>query len=606
MERAGQIHPRPIRVLDPHVVNQIAAGEVVERPASVLKELVENSLDAQARDLLVEAERGGIKLISVRDDGAGIGHDDLALALSPHATSKIATLDDLDHVRSMGFRGEALASIAAVSRLALRSRVADADHGWEVSAADGRVAAPIPAALPVGTTVEVRDLFYNTPGRRRFLRSDSTEFQHLDGVIKRLALSRFDVAVAFRHNGRAVHTLQAADTDAGQDRRIAALCGQAFVEASLRFDVSAAGGMRLWGWVGLPTHSRSQRDLQHFFVNGRAVRDATVAHAVRQAYQDVLYHGRHPAFVLYLEMDPAQVDVNVHPAKQEVRFRESRLIHDFVYRSLDHVIAGHRPSPALVGRESMIPTAAPGVPGAGDAETFRHRQHAMPLQVRDQVAAYGALHPLPSAATEPQPAAGEDGKEDIPPLGYALGQLHGIYILAQGRDGLIIVDMHAAHERITYERLKAALESESLASQPLLVPISLAVSAAEARLASEHGELFDSLGLEVTTAGEESVVVRSVPSVLGQADIAGLVRDILSDLAIHGQSTRPREMINELLSTMACHGAVRANRRLTLAEMNALLRDMEATERSGQCNHGRPTWISVGTRELDSWFMRGR
>jgi len=580
-----------IRLLDERLINQIAAGEVVERPASVLKELLENSLDAGARRIQIEIEQGGAKRIQVRDDGSGMGQDDVAMALTRHATSKIASLDDLTRVRSMGFRGEALPSIASVSRLTLTSRSADGDHGWCVRVeGGGALPEPSPAAHPHGSTVEVADLFYNTPARRKFLRSESTEFHHLDEVLRRAALARFDVGFELRHNARTVHAHPVAGSDDHADRRVAAILGQAFSEASLRFDHSASG-MRLWGWASLPTFSRSQGDLQYFFVNGRMVRDKTVAHAIRQAYSDVLYHGRQPAFVIFLELDPALVDVNVHPAKHEVRFREGRSVHDFVYRTLQKVLGGAR---AGIG-SGAVPGTTPshGYTGPG-------AQGSMPLRVAEQVAVYAGLHGAIAAAP---PVA---DPSTAPPLGYALAQLHGVYILAQNAQGLVLVDMHAAHERITYERLKMQRESQGIASQPLLVPVSLHVSEPEARLAEQYAELFGQLGFEIEPLGPQALSVRAVPQALCDADLPVLIRDVLSDLAEHGASDRIRERMNELLSTMACHGSVRANRRLTVDEMNALLRDMEETERSGQCNHGRPTWIQLSMAELDKWFSRGR
>ncbi len=600
----------PIRLLPPQLVNQIAAGEVVERPASVLKELLENSLDAGARSLGIDIEQGGRRLIRVRDDGLGIPRDELTLALSRHATSKIGDLDDLERVASLGFRGEALPSIASVSRLRLASRTPEADNGWQVRG-DGsdRFEAPEPVAHPVGTTVEVRDLFFNTPARRKFLRTDATEFRHVEDVVRRIALSRPGVAIELRHNRRTLWRLRAARDRLAQEQRLAKLCGEPFVAES-RYLERESGGLRLHGWIGLPTFSRSQADLQYFFVNGRAIRDKVIAHAVRQAYQDVLYHGRHPAFVLFLEMDPAEVDVNVHPTKHEVRFRDSRAVHGFVSHTLGEVIAADRPG--SVGRAPM-PAAAPpaggGVQGTAPAPSAAPpRQQAMPLAVREQLAAYAALHPAASGGTPGTAPAGvaEAETETIPPLGYAIAQLHGVYILAQNAEGLVMVDMHAAHERITYERLKRGLEGEGIRAQPLLVPLTLAVSEREADLAEAHPDVFSELGFEVDRSGPEQVRVRQVPALLAEADVAQLVRDVIADLAEHGVSGRLREAAHAVLSTLACHGSVRANRELTLPEMNALLRDMERTERSGQCNHGRPTWVAWTLAELDQWFLRGR
>ncbi|MFP5505156.1 MAG: DNA mismatch repair endonuclease MutL [Gammaproteobacteria bacterium] len=593
----------PIRLLPPQLINQIAAGEVVERPASVVKEVLENSLDAGARHLDLDIEQGGKTLIRVRDDGIGIPRDELALALARHATSKIASLEELEQVASLGFRGEALPSIASVSRLTLTSRTAAEAAGWRVGG-DGseRMPAPEPAAHPQGTTVEIRDLFFNTPARRKFLRAEATEYKHIEDVVRRIALSRFNVAINLAHNQRPQWRLPAADTREQREQRLAKLCGQPFIEHSLYLEHTAAE-LRLSGWIAQPTFSRSQADLQYFFVNGRMVRDKLIAHAVRQAYQDVLFHGRHPAFVLYLELDPATVDVNVHPAKHEVRFRDSRLVHDFLFRALHEVLARDRPA---LNAAAVAPFSAAADGAAPAHAAFAPRQQPMPLRVDEHLQAYAALHsPAPAPAVLPdglaEPAAGEP-----PPLGYALAQLHGIYILAQNAVGLVLVDMHAAHERITYEGLKRAYDGEGIRAQPLLVPVTLAVSEREAALAEAAAGVFAELGLEIDRLGPERLVVRQVPALLRQADVAALVRDVLSDLGEHGVSTRLQEARNAVLSSMACHGSVRANRQLGIAEMNALLRDMERTERSGQCNHGRPTWVQLRLDELDRLFLRGQ
>ncbi len=596
-----------IQLLPPQLVNQIAAGEVIERPASVVKELLENSLDAGARSLEIDVEQGGKQLIRVRDDGAGVSRDDLALALSRHATSKIRTLEDLERVTSMGFRGEALPSISSVSRLRLISRAQDADGAWEIEA-DGREQGmePRPAAHPAGTTVEVRELFYNTPARRKFLRTDKTEFGHLENVVKRLALSRFDTAFHLRHNRRAIASLNPAVDDGARDRRVADLCGGEFVAHSVRIDHQAVG-LRLWGWIALPTFSRAQQDMQYFFVNGRMVRDRLLAHGLRQAYQDVLYHGRHPAYVVYLELDPQLVDVNAHPAKYEVRFRESRMVHDFLFRTVQRALAEIRPGthqPAAIA----APPAQPGTSSTSAPFTAPSRTHQRPmaLQIAEQLAAYGTLHDAPAIAQEPAAGVSFDPDTDVPPLGFAIAQLHGIYVLAENRAGLVIIDMHAAHERITYERLKRAHTGDGIRGQPLLVPQSIQVSLREADAAEQFAATFTELGFEIDRQGPESLLIRQMPTLLREADAATLVRDVLSDLLSHGSSRRIAEAVNDVLSTMACHGSVRANRRLSLAEMNALLRDMERTERSGQCNHGRPTWRQMSVQELDRLFMRGR
>ena len=602
--------PRRIHALPSQLINQIAAGEVVERPASVVKELVENALDAGATRIEVEIQQGGVKLIRVRDDGCGMDRDDLPLALARHATSKLTQLEDLERIRSMGFRGEALPSVASVARLTLVSRERGAEHAWQLEAED---AEPAPAAHPEGTTVEVRDLFYNTPARRKFLRSEKTEAGHVELVTRRLALARGDVAFLLRHNGREVFAAPAAAERSDQERRIAGLLGPTFLQQALGFE-HAAAGLALRGWVGLPTFSRAQADMQHFFVNGRMVRDKLVTHAVRQAYQDVLYHGRQPAYVLYLELDPVLVDVNVHPTKHEVRFREGRLVHDFIFRTLHQVLAEVRPGP-VAGNAVPTPSARPDAPnpalasgsvssGAGGTPY----QRPMPLGVRDSGAAYRAALDW-QAPPRQMPAvadAAEAEADEVPPLGFALAQLHGVYVLAQDRDGLVLVDMHAAHERITYERFKQARTQGDIRSQPLLVPVAVKVSAREADLAETRAADFAALGLSVDRLDADTLVVRAVPVLLQGADAEQLVRDILSDLAVYGSSGRLGQAIDQVLSTMACHGSVRANRRLSLAEMNALLRDIERTERGGQCNHGRPTWTRLALADLDRLFLRGR
>jgi DNA mismatch repair protein MutL len=620
-----------IHLLSPRLANQIAAGEVVERPASVAKELLENSLDSGARRIDVEVEQGGVKLLKVRDDGGGIAPDDLPLALARHATSKIRELEDLEAVLSMGFRGEALASISSVSRLTLTSRTADAEQAWQVET-EGRDMQPRvqPAAHPVGTSVEVRDLFFNTPARRKFLRAEKTEFDHLQEVIKRLALARFDVGFHLRHNGKSVLSLHEAVDEISRARRVAAVCGAAFLEQALPIEIER-GGLRLWGWVGLPTFSRSQADLQYFYVNGRMVRDKLVAHAVRQAYRDVLFNGRHPTFVLFLEIDPSTVDVNVHPTKHEVRFRDSRMVHDFLYGTLHRALADVRPEDQVAAPAAVAPMVRPSGLAAGEfgpqgemglAASVLETPLASPqpawrgagagyqqpagnpgVPAAEAQAAYrGYFAPLPGAQAPALPQ--EQG--DVPPLGYALAQLKGVYILAENAQGMVLVDMHAAHERITYERLKQAMASEGLRGQPLLVPESIALSQREADCAEEHAEWFQRLGFELQRLGEESLAIRQIPALLKQAEATQLVRDVLADLLEYGTSDRIQAHLNELLATMACHGAVRANRRLTLPEMNALLRDMEQTERSGQCNHGRPTWTQLGMDDLDKLFLRGR
>ncbi|WP_449428967.1 DNA mismatch repair endonuclease MutL [Rhodanobacter umsongensis] len=601
-----------IRVLPPELINQIAAGEVIERPSSVVKELVENSLDAGASRIEVDIEAGGARLIRVRDDGGGIHVDELPLAVASHATSKIGSFDDLEHVASMGFRGEALASVSSVSRFALTSRVRGQDSAFRIEVDSGRLQAARPAQHPQGTSVEVRDLFYNVPARRKFLRAERTEFAHIDDLLKSLALARGSVEFRLSHNGKPVRVWKAARDEQAALQRVAEVLGEDFPAQSLRID-HAMAGLHLSGWVGLPTASRAQADAQYFYVNGRLVRDRIVAHAVRQAYADVLFHGRHAAFVLYLELDPAGVDVNVHPAKHEVRFREQRLVHDFLFRTLHEALAQTRAGLNTLPTTEPVPGlhepyAAPAsVPSGASAWPGQFSQSRLSLGVRDApLAGYAALlgeSPGPSAAQLPMPAA-EAG--ETPPLGFAIAQLKNIFVLAENAHGLVLVDMHAAHERITYEKLKSGRAGSNLRSQMLLVPLGIAVSAKEAAAAEEHAEALAGWGLELSRSGPATIVVRRIPALLEGADVGQLSRDVLSELAQHGSSRRLQELENELLSTMACHGSVRAGRRLTIPEMNALLREMEATERSGQCNHGRPTWVQLSVTELDKLFMRGR
>ena len=623
----------PIRPLPDRLIDQIAAGEVIERPASVVKELVENSLDAAARRIEIEAEAGGVKRIRIRDDGDGIAKDELPLALRRHATSKIADLADLEAVATLGFRGEALPSIASVSRLSLTSSTGAA--AWTLRGEADAVLAP--AAHPKGATIEVRDLFFNVPARRKFLRTEKTEFGHLDEVVRRMALSRFDVAFELRHNGRSVIQSRAAESREGREARIAELMGRPFLEQSLPLEESAPG-LRLWGWVGLPTFSRSQADAQCFFVNGRMARDKLVAHAVRQAYQDVLYHGRHPAYVLFLELDPREVDVNAHPAKHEVRFRNGHSVHDFLFSALHRALAATRagatsaasaPS-ASTHEPASEPAAPPRYPMTGTQPLSLETPRA---RIGESIAGYARLYGesrVPSGdrgdwrrgmpPTEPpqdhvaptNAGANPKAPEQTPPLGFAVAQIHGVYIHAENAQGLVLVDMHAAHERITYERLKTAMDQAEatgdggVKAQPLLIPVRIHVSRKEAALAEDQAELLRRMGLDVERAGPEIVVARQVPGLLRDADIEQLVRDVFADLLEYGGARRLEEARNAVLASMACHGSVRANRKLALPEMNALLRDMERTERSGQCNHGRPTWVQLSLGELDTLFLRGR
>jgi len=598
----------PIRLLPPQLINQIAAGEVVERPASVVKELVENSFDAQASLVEVDIEMGGLRLIRIRDDGLGIGKEELPLALSRHATSKIASLDDLERVSSMGFRGEALPSISSVARLDLTSRTNGSDVAWRILADGTENAYEIfPASHPYGTCVEIRDLFYNTPARRKFLRSEKTEFSHIETLIKRMALSRFEMGFLLRHNQREVLSLKPAKTKAEREARVASLCGETFLDNALAVDFESTG-LRLSGWVGLPTFSRSQADMQFFYVNGRLVRDKLVTHAVRQAYQDVMYHGRQPVYVLYLDLDPALVDVNAHPAKLEVRFRDGRLVHDFLFRALHRAIADDRPGNASLPTVESVPLPSsaselsrPARPSANFSPV--PRQASLPLQVRETLLALNDLY-TPSAGSAVQTA--QPTEPGHPPLGYAIAHLHNIYILAETTASLILVDAHAAHERVTYEKLKRQQQAGGIASQPLLLPISVKLSEAEADTAEEFADSFSRLGMVVSRSSLDSVLVRSVPVLLGSVDAEKLLRDTLADLNQHGRSFRLEQAISGVLATMACHGSVRANRRLTIPEMNALLREMEATENCGQCNHGRPTWIELSGKDLDRFFLRGQ
>ena len=600
-----------INSLSKRLANQIAAGEVVERPASVIKELLENSLDAGATRLQIDVEQGGVKLMRVKDNGCGIHKDDLALALSRHATSKIIELTDLENITSLGFRGEALASISSVSRFHIISNSSEesGSSGWKVEVEGQEVEVSVsPAAHPQGTSAEVRDLFFNVPARKKFLKTEKTEFTRIDGVIKRIALSRFDVQFNLKHNQRTIHQLLPAISEQERQRRVSLVCGPVFVDNSVYIDVERSG-LRLWGWVSLPTFSRSQSDLQYFYVNGRTIRDKLVTHAVKQAYRDVLFHGRHPAYVLYLELAPSSVDVNVHPTKHEVRFRDSRLVRDFLFSALHKALAEVTPSvqmasqhtgmtgteskfahddPKVYGKQANLRLAEPTTAPYGAYATTNVRDHD---QIQEQIASLAKLNA---------------GNEEVPPLGYAIAHLHGIYILAQNKEGLIIIDMHAAHERIIYERMKVACKNEKLKMQPLLVPLSIAVSQSEADCAAAQKKELLGLGIELDKLTDEAIVVRQVPSILKDSDVEQMVRDVLSDVLEYGSSDRIQAHQEELLSTMACHGSVRANRHLTIPEMNSLLRDMEATERSGQCNHGRPTWVCQSLSELDKLFLRGQ
>jgi len=616
-----------IQSLPTQLINQIAAGEVVERPFSVVKELVENCFDAGATQITLDIEQGGIRLIKIRDNGCGIFKEDLPLALSRHATSKITNLHDLEHVASMGFRGEALPSISSVARLTLISRTEEAECAWKVSA-DGteKDFDPQPDPHPQGTTIDVRDLFYNTPARRKFLKTEKTEFSHIENLIKKMALSRFDIGFTLNHNQREVMDLKPAESELEQEKRIANICGSAFIDNSVKIDFEASG-LQLTGWVGLPTFSRSQQDMQYFYVNGRLIRDRLVTHAVKQAYQDVLFHGRHPVFVLYLTLDPALVDVNAHPAKLEVRFREGRLVHDFLFKALHRSLAELRPGEQeSVARkiEEFTPLApvSTDIPAASRSvspvqNTISRMasappppmQSSLPMNVAENIESYARLYPKHEDAPRAESSlthSVSDKPEGMPPLGYAIAHLHSIYILTETAKGIILVDAHAAHERVTYERLKKQYHQGIVPSQPLLLPLKIQVSSIEADLVEQEHAFFTALGFELNRTGPEAIVLRATPALLGREDMDALIRDILADIITHGMSQRVLEKSNEILATIACHGSVRAKRKLTIEEMNALLRDMEKTERIGQCNHGRPTWIELSTSDLDKFFLRGQ
>ena len=623
-----------IRQLDNRLANQIAAGEVVERPASVVKELLENAIDAQASVVSVDIEEGGVKRIRITDNGIGITDEDLPLALARHATSKIASIDDLEAVATLGFRGEALASIASVSKLSITSNTSDLPANGRSAYCEGREmqVSISPQAHPRGTTLEIRDLFYNTPARRKFLRTERTEYARIEEVVKRTALAHPEVAFVLAHNGKVIQRLPAGSADADLQRRVIGVCGEAFAHQSVVVD-RVAHGLSLRGWVGLPTFSRAQADLQYFFVNGRVVKDKVITHAVRQAYRDVLYGGRHPAYVLFLDLDANRVDVNVHPTKHEVRFRDSRSVHGFVFSTLGRTLAevrpGDRTNEANISDlpESSFEQVSMGldIPTNRSVDVISAREERSSFEsaslsstgpssmdgswIQDSIgSASQSMAPrTPAAGLVPQSSIATDvSSGEVPPLGFAVAHLHGAYIVAQNANGMVLVDAHAAHERITYERLKAARAAHGLARQPLLVPISLHLASGEMAAFEEFSSAFDGLGLVVEIAGENSVLIREIPVILARDNAEQLVRDVLADLAEVGHSDRLSARIDEILATMACHGAVRANRARSIGEMNALLRDMEITENSGQCNHGRPTWVQLSHDELDKLFLRGR
>jgi DNA mismatch repair protein MutL len=586
----------PIRVLPSELVDQIAAGEVIERPASVVKELVENSLDAGARRIEIDVERGGIGLIRVRDDGAGIASAELATAVARHATSKIASLEDLDAVTTLGFRGEALPSIGSVARLRIASQAAGAPAAAEITVDGAVVGAVRPAAQPRGTSVEVRDLFFNVPARRKFVRSDATELAHIVRLVERLVLSRFDVSFRLRHGARVLIETAAAAGAGAEAERLGAVLGPDFAASAVPVE-HAAGPVRLSGWLGLPTRSRAQPDQQFWFVNGRGVRDRLLMNAVRLAYRDVLYHGRHAAYVLYLTLDPQLVDVNAHPAKLEVRFRDSRQIHDFVFRAAQRALADTRPN-----ADAAPAAGAAGPPGrdAGAASTVGA---TLPLYdaARDPWSLHALVRDSASAARSQQPLP-----EGVEPLGTALAQLHGIYILAQNRDGLVLVDMHAAHERVLYEQLKAEREHAASPGQALLEPLVFELKEHELGALLEGRCDWERAGFELDALGSTRLAVRRVPALLDARDVRELVGSLVRDLTLDAGSHHLEAAADRFLGTLACRSAIHAHRRLTLAEMNALLRQMEATERANQCNHGRPTWTRLSLQQLDQLFLRGR
>nr|WP_294839995.1 DNA mismatch repair endonuclease MutL [uncultured Methylotenera sp.] len=612
-----------IRLLPDQLISQIAAGEVVERPASALKELLENSLDAGSTDIQVSLLQGGIKQMRVTDNGAGVAKEDLMLALTRHATSKIASLEDLESVASLGFRGEALASIASISRTQLLSRQSGSKHAWRIASEGSDVSAIEPAALDAGTVIEVSDLYFNTPARRKFLKTEATEFGHCEEMFTRIALSRPDVSLMLQHNGRALSRFAVGEPE----RRFAEVLGSEFVAESMPVDESAAG-LRLWGMAAKPTFNRNSRDTQYVYVNGRFVRDKVIAHAIRQAYQDVLHHDRHPAFVLFLELDPSLVDVNVHPAKIEVRFRDSQAVHRFIFHSLHKALAiPTGVSNAVTANQAQYNPFSPqptnvyatNAPATNGGMLYPTQQSQINLSAHEPSGFYQAMFgnitqqstsaaPLPADVLAANTVMAESINEY--PLGFAVGQVHGVYVLAQNKEGLVVVDMHAAHERIMYEKLKLALDSQTVQMQPLLLPVSfnadkLEVATVHEALAGNQATL-QQLGFDIAILSPTTLAVRAVPTMLQDADAVTLARDVLRDLREYGASRVLTERRNELLGTMACHAAVRANRSLTIPEMNALLRDMEATERSGQCNHGRPTWFQVSMSDLDKMFMRGK
>ncbi len=629
-----------IQELSVQLANQIAAGEVIERPAAVAKELLENSLDAQAKHIEIEIEGGGVKRFFIRDDGVGICQSDLSLALKPHATSKIMNLSDLESVATLGFRGEALASISAVSRLTLTSRIESEEPGWRVHC-EGVLMKPVvmPFPHPVGTTVEVCELFFNIPARRKFLRHEKTEYQAIDEVIKKIALSRYDVAISVKNNNKTVYQFRIASTKQEKERRIEACLNASFIDQSVYID-SDWNDLRLQGWIGLPTYSRGKADQQYFYINGRSIKDKTVNHAIKQAYQDVLYNGRHPVFVLYLSMNPEDVDVNVHPSKQEVRFVDQRRIYQFIQTRVQHAIAQVRPAHTLTDNQGIqfdaqvydktkegtayfnrstnyalknssssadvivIESDTEAEPTCVSKTSFLTENQMDYLDQNQAIAASAEVQTEPPIICETNTSALPE--MEAPPLGFAIAQLHGIFVLSENKHGLVIVDMHAAHERIVYESMKQAWHNKKIEKQLLLMPQSIEINETDLLYIENSNIILNQLGFEIEIGGQDRAIIRAVPSLLKQTDYECLVRSVLTELIEYGDSAHVEDAINKILSSMACHGAIRANRRLTLAEMNVLLRDIEVTERSGQCNHGRPTWIQLNKKKIDQLFLRGR
>lgn len=640
MKFAADVALPSISLLSPYLANHIAAGEVVERPASVVKELLENSFDAQATEIEIDIEQGGTHLIRIRDNGIGIRQAELTLAVSRHATSKIHEVDDLMAIHTLGFRGEALASIAAVSRFSMTSRFCQADMAYSIHVNDGQVQTlPTPAAHPIGTTIEIRDLFFNTPARRRFLRTEKTEFMHINETVKRLALSRYEVSVQLRHNRQVVYQLRAAQTEILQKQRIAVLCGEEFIQSALKVEAHTLVGS-LSGWISHPTLSRSQSDMQYFYVNGRIVRDKLLNNALKQAYQDVLYHDRQPIYVLFLQIDPQYVDVNVHPTKQEIRFSESQVIHSFIVKTLQAALANTRPQIANKATVENTPIVRSNLARVAESpqpyqaslvnqavktafnatsvtDSATHNRFATAFKsprprestVSTSLATESTAQTERAFQTPFSPPITENETLDAPPLGYAVAQVQGIYIVSVNQHGVVLVDMHAAHERILYEQLKQNYQSQKIANQTqhLLLPVQLKVTAQEIELLENHTQHLSQLGFRLEKIAHDILMLHSVPVLLkGLHNYAQLVHDLLADLSVWGESQLVQTHIDKLLATMACHGAVRAHRNLTISEMNTLLREMEQVERTDQCNHGRPTWVQLDMKTLDAFFMRGK